>query len=323
MLPAKAVSGLALILFSRLGDGLLPLRVVDGVGIELGLQTHGAAGLVMGAVLAVATGKVGGVDLHTGAIGVDGHTPATVGIGKGGTGVAEHLEIVVIAILQVQGLIIFPNVPAQGLGLAEVHRSTLHIPQLAGGNALGIGDRKEPSGHRKDLLHGLGGLFVAGQVEVAVVGHIEHGVPVGNGLIADFQTVAGQPVGHPDVCIAGETLIQVRGVEGEADAILAVVHHLPQPALEAVGATVQVVNAVVGLQCVGLITHHNGGVLNPVGVSAHGSTQVGIAGSIGGRGVKTQHHIGPVALAVRHQQLHQGSAKIGDHGPHLAAGEGI
>lgn len=321
--PRKAVSGYAVILFSRFHDGLLPLGLVQCVGVELGLQAHGAAGLIFLAVLAVAPGEIGGVDLNTGAVGVHSHAPPAVGIPQDSAGIAEHLKIVVIAVLQMQRLVIDANIPAQGLGTAEIHRRSCHRAALARGDAFAACRGKEPGGHGKGLFHGLFRVVMAGQIEIAVVGHVKYSVLVGNAVVSDLQAVICQRIGNANVRVAGETLIQVRGVEEEANAAFAVGQHLPQSALEARGAAVQAVGAVVGGEGVGFSAYHNGGFSNAVGVAAYGSAQIGVAGGIGGRGVKTQHHVCHITLAVRHKETHQRGAEVGQFSLQAATGYGI
>ena len=104
-----------MVLFAGLGDGLGPFGMVDGIGIELGLQADAAALGVDHAVLAGGVHDVvAGIELDTGAVGIDVHDTAGNGIGQGGAGVAVDFPVVVEATLEVQCIIVFVDVTADG-----------------------------------------------------------------------------------------------------------------------------------------------------------------------------------------------------------------
>ena len=113
-LPAEFVNGFAVVFFACLGERLGPFGVVYGVGIELGLQCDTGALAVMDTALTGFIQVIAGIELDTGAIRVDGHGAAGVRVTQNGTGGTENLEIVVIAALQLQTLIVFSDVPANG-----------------------------------------------------------------------------------------------------------------------------------------------------------------------------------------------------------------
>ncbi len=64
-LVCEAVNGFGVIFFSGLGNRLRPLRMVDGVGIILGLQRDAAAFAVFHAVLALAFKEIPGIELES------------------------------------------------------------------------------------------------------------------------------------------------------------------------------------------------------------------------------------------------------------------
>ena len=205
---------------------------MQGIGIELGLQRHAAALAVIDTALAVFVQEVAGVELDAGAVGVDRHGPAGDGIVEDGTGIAEDLPVVVIAALELQRLIVHADVLGNGLGAAEIHGGARHTSQLAGGDILGIIGIEEPAGDGQQLLHGGVGLFVTCQVEIAVVGEVEHRIPVGDGIIDDVQAaVVIQGVSHIHGGIAGVALISMGAVkpEGEGIGLLADVWTIPCP----------------------------------------------------------------------------------------------
>ena len=99
-----------MILLSGLHKRLLPRRTIDGIRETLGLQTHAAALGIAHAVFADFIGVVGGIKLDAGAIGDHRHDPSAAGIGKVCAGIAENLEIMVVAGLQHQRLEIGRNI---------------------------------------------------------------------------------------------------------------------------------------------------------------------------------------------------------------------
>ena len=309
-----------------LDKGLLPLGVVDGVGIELGLQTHTAAEAVGDSVLALlALQEVAAVELDTAAIRLHGHGTAGNGIGKHGAGIGVDFKIVVIAVLQLQGEVILPNIPADGLGGTEVHGRAFHLGQLAGGDGVGIGSGEVTGGHTKDLIQRTLRLVMTGQVEVAVVGHIEHGVLVTDAVVDDLQGAGSfQRVGHMDHRVAGVALVAVGAVKAQLNAALGMADHLPEPVFVAIGAAVEAVFAVViDGQLIGLAVHGEGCAADTVGIAAHDGAEVGGAGGIFLGGIEAQDHICHIAGSIGYQQLDDGSAVVRNFRGETAAGDGV
>lgn len=295
-------------------EGLGPFGVIDRVGVVLGFQAHAAALAVMEAALADGIGEIGGVELDAGAIGDHRHAASAVGILQHGGRIAEDLEIVVIAQLQMQRFIVSTQILLQRLGSAEVHGCTRYAAQLAGGDVLGVVGTKEPGGHTQDLIHSQMGIVLAGQVEVGMVGHVENGVLVRYGIIDNVQRLTVQLVGDPDHGMTRQTLVAIGAFQPQGDGLLGAGFYLPHPHIIAVGAAVQVVTVLVGRHDHGFVVQNKRCVADSIGCAANGGAQVGIAVEIFDRGVVAQNNVIHITLSVGHQQGDQGGAQIGDAG---------
>ena len=295
--------------------GLGPFGVVYGVGIELGLQSHTGALTVVYALLAFFVQVIACVELDAGAVGGDSHGSAGDGILQNSAGIAKYLKIMVVASLKDQGLVIHVDILSDGLGLPEVEGGAFHGTQFSRGDVFRIVGGEEPAGDGQKLIHGLLGMLVASQIEIAVVGHIEYGILITDAVIGDSQNTAGlQCVGHMDHRVAGEALIAVGAVHPEADGIFGVLFHLPQADIEAVGAGVEVICVIIDAQRNGFVIQNEAGVFDPVGIASHGCAQKRAAGEIAGCLVKAQHHVRKLTLPVRNEQLDQRGTAVGDAG---------
>ena len=313
-----------MVLFPGFGNGLWPFGMVEGIGIILGLQADAAALCTLPTALSGSVQEITGIELHTGAVGVDRHGTAGVGILQIGAGVAENLKIVVIAALELQRFVIRIDVPADGLGAAEIHGGTLHPSQFAGGDAFCITGVEEPGGEGQQLLHGGIHLFLACQIEVAVVGEIEHGIPVGNGIIHDVQTAAVvQAVGDLDGGLSGETLVSGGADELQCDGFFRVGKDRPEAGMVAVRAGMEVVGAFVGCQPDGHISQGEGAACDAVGAAAHGGTQEAAALPVTVGIVAAQYHVCHLSPGIGYVQVHQGGTVVSDGGSELAAGYGV
>ena len=133
---------------SCLGDRLRPRGLVERIGEILGLEADTAAMAVADIVLTdFALQEVTGVELHTGAIGKDSHCSAGKGVCQNGAGVDGRIEIVVVALLESQGIIAFVNISADGLCSAEIHGGAVYRAVFSGGDGLGIGNGEETGRH--------------------------------------------------------------------------------------------------------------------------------------------------------------------------------
>ena len=320
-LPGEAVDGFAVVVLSGLGDGLGPFGVVNGIGVELGFQGHTAALAVVDAALAVGVQEVAGVELDAGTIRGNGHGSAGFRVIELGAGVAENLPVVVIAPLEVQRLVIGVNVPANGLGSAEIHRGAFHAALLPGGDAFGVSGGEEPAGEGENLCHGFFRAVVSRQVEIAVVGQVENRVLVADGVILNVKTAAAvQPVGHSDHGIPGEALITIGTAQLQGDGVAGMRSYAPHPGAVGIRAAVEVIAALIGGQGICFAAQNEAGTLDPVGAAANRSAEKPAAVQIPFAAVIAQNNICQVPLAVRYQKLDQAAAEIGDTGSHTAAG---
>ena len=297
--------------FAGLGDGLVPFRVIQGIGEILGLQADTATLAVGDAALACVVGDViAGIELNARAIGEDAHLAAGDGVREGGAGVGVNFPVVVVAALEVQRIVVCVDVLTDGLCLPEVHGGTLYLAQFAGGNALGIIRGEVTAGEAQELVHGVE-LFMACQVEVAVVGQVEDGVLIAGGFIFNVQRTSGvQRVGHHDAGLAGETLVAIGAFQTEGNGLSTVEIHMPQAQMEEVGAAVEVVGVFVGGELDGLAIDAKGSTLDAVCISAHGGTEEAVAGGVAFCAVVAQDHVCGGAILVGNDQGNEGSTII-------------
>ena len=303
LFAGEAVNGFAFVDRIGLGNGLGPGRIVEAVGIELGLQGHAAVAAVVYPVFSLVIQVVAGVELNAGAVGVDAQAPAGSGVCQGGTGVAENLPVVIIAALELQSIVIGVQIPGDGLGHPEIHGAAGHVPQLPCGDVLGIVRGKMPGGHGEHLMDCPVRVLVACQVKIAVVGHIKNRILVGLGPVADVEAaLAVQSISDPDMGISREALVHVGTFEGERHFGRTLFFQRPQTVLEEVRAGVKVVVVFVGGQGNTLVPQGEFRVPQTVGIPAHGGTQKAAGGNIEVRVIKTQNDVSKVPLGIRYQQ---------------------
>lgn len=322
--PGEAVNRLAYIALPCGDNRLFPLGLVQSIGVELGFQGNAAVFAVMNAALAGLVQIIAGVELNAGAVGIDGHTAAGFRVRQGGAGVAEDLKIVVVAPLQVQGLVVSVQVPGDGLGNPEIHGRVCYRALFSGWDVLRIVGAEVPGGHGQNLMDSLFGMLLTGQIEIAVVGHIEDGLPVAAAFIADVQaSLSVQTVGHPDMGSAREALVAVGAFQGKRDGILLQICQGPQPHIVGVGAGVEVVLSLVGGQNTDFSVQREAGAGNSVGIAAYGGPQKAIIVHIGLGIVIAQNHVLNRAGGIRDPQLHQGGTQVCDFGGETAVLDGI
>lgn len=205
------------------------------------------------------------------------------------------------------------QIPGDGFGNPEVHGGALHAAQFAGGDGLGVIGVKEAGGQRQHLIHGGIGMLMTPEVEIAVVGHVEHGVLIADRVIADVQAAFGiQAVGDPDNGIAGEALIAVGAVQFQGDGGVGVGNQLPHSLEIEIGAGMEVVVVFVGGQGIVFAVQAEGRALNAIGVAANCGTQTAAAHSVADTVVTAQNNVSQVSLFVGNQQGDQGGAVVGD-----------
>ena len=309
---------------SCLGDGLGPIGMVECVGIELGLQGDAGAFAVVDAVLAVVIQEVSGIELDARAVGVDGHAPAGGRICQGGAGIAEDLEVVVISSLEVQGIVVDADIPANGLWGPEIHGSAADIPLFTCGDALGIVRAEMPGREGENLIHGFVRMLVACQVEVTVVGQVEDGVLIADPVVNNVQAVvAVYAIGDGDLGIAGHSLVPIRAGKDKGNGVFGLLFHGPQTLVVTVGPGVEVVASLIGGKSVAFAADGEGRSRNAVGAAANSSPQAAAAGLISLGCVVTQDHVRGAAGGIRHPEPDQGRAKVRYLGLNAASGDGV
>ena len=158
-----------------------------------------------------------------------------------------------------------------------------------------------------------------------MVRHIKYGILVAEGIVADVQTaLVIQRIGHLDGGVAGEALVAVGAVQTEGDGRFCVLHHLPQPQVIEVRAAVKIVAPFIGGDVVGFSCQGKAGVLQTVGVAAHGGTQTGtLAGAVAVAVIIAKHHICIIAVGIGNHQGHKGSTVIRDGSTQTAAADPV
>ena len=102
-----------MVLFPCFHNGLGPFGTVYCVRIILSLQANTAALCIQHTFFTqVSSQEIAGIELDTGAVGDHAHGAAGYRIGQDCAGIAEYLKVMVITALQVQCLIVFPNITA-------------------------------------------------------------------------------------------------------------------------------------------------------------------------------------------------------------------
>jgi len=163
----------------------------------------------------------------------------------------------------------------------------------------------------------------AREVEVAVVGQVEHCRFVGAGLVVDAQFVAvGEAVGHLGGEVAGETHFAIRRQvsQGHADRILVLGFlRLPDLLVEALSAAVQGVGLVVLRHLVAFAVEFEGALGQAIAEAADGRAEVRGAFLVTLHIVEAEDDVVEFAVFVRHLQRLQGRAVGDDRGLHAVA----
>ena len=142
----KSIDGFAVIGHACLYNGLWPVSVMEAIWPELSFQSNTGSLSIVNTILALLVQIVAGIELYTGAIRVDFHSPAGNRVRQDGAGIAANFPVVVEASLQMQRLIVHSDIPADGLGSAEIHGGSLYRAQLAGGDVFSIIGIEETAG---------------------------------------------------------------------------------------------------------------------------------------------------------------------------------
>lgn len=313
-----------MVFFPGLGDGLLPFGVVDGIGVELGFQSDAAAFAVFHAALALTAEEIARVELNAGQVGVNGHDAAGNRIGHHGAGIAEHFKIVVVAALEVQGLVVLANVSANGLGGAEIHGRTLHAAHFSGGDAFRIGHGEYSRGQHQQLIHGGGSVVLPGQIEIAVVGQVENGIVIAHSVVCDVQAAFFiQTVGDINGGAAGISLVAIGAFQMERNGGIGIIGHRPHPGMVEVGAGMEVVAVLVGRKGILPVTDGERAAFDPVGAAADNGAQEAGSVQVAFRVIIAQSNVGDVAVGIGNEHVYQRRAEISHCRGDAAPGNGV
>ena len=153
-------------------------------------------------------------------------------------------------------------------------------------------------------------LFEAGQVEVCVIGKVQNRRGIGHGGEGKLKGMVVTPlVTGCNLKVAGITGLTVFREVHELNCGIAVPAALPNLVLEAVGAAVKMVGAVVYRQCVLFAVKGEFALCDAVGIAARTLACARAVGHVGLGGRIAQDNIGKHAFAVRDNNGNNGCAK--------------
>ena len=138
---------------------------------------------------------------------------------------------------------------------------------------------------------------MAVEVEVSVVGEVNHGGGIGGGGVVDGEGVGVVPgVDDGDFEVAGIAGVAIGGVVTEHYFVVGYGFAGPDVVLEAVGAAVERVGAVVDGELVGGAVDGELAVGDAVGISTGGFTCTRTVAEVGFGVVVAEHHVGECAV---------------------------
>ena len=106
-------------------------------------------------------------------------------------GLGEH-PVVVVALAELELLVVLVDAGADGGGLAEVKRRAVHGRQFAGRDQGAVHRGVSVGGDHDDVAEDVA---FAGEIEIGVLGQVDDGVLVGGGGVFEAQrVVVGQRV---------------------------------------------------------------------------------------------------------------------------------
>ena len=162
-----------------------------------------------------------------------------------------------------------------------------------------------------------GGVSLAGEIEVGVVGEVDHRKSGRARLIADVEGIVLQEaIGHLHLQLAGEALLTIcRGVaEYERGGVPLL--GVPDPEVEARGSAVETIGTVIDPQAIGLVIKRKLPLRDPIAVATDDGAEVLLLRpEIVVEAVVPEDDIYRLALAVGNQQLDYFAAIVGH--PHL------
>ena len=213
------------------------------------------------------------------------------------TGTVQY-PVVVITAGDGELLVLVFNAFSDGVRRAEIKRSPCDWRQVACGDEYlvhgSVAVRVD-----LDFMVQDGAIALTRQVEVGVVGQVQHRRLCGRGAVLDFEVVTVQRVGDVRRQLAGVALVTVRRNEGELHAIGQLLR-APDAVIEAVGTAVQGLAVVVDGHVVRVAVDGEFALGNAVAVPANDRAEVRAAVILVCRcGGMAEGDVGNVAVAVR------------------------
>ncbi len=201
------------------------------------------------------------------------------------------------------------KIPADWLGRAEVERGAGHRPELARWNQGGVDRRIGVGGDHQFVIHRRARTF-AGQVPIGVVAQVDDGRRIGAGAVFNRQAaIAFERVGGGDRQRAGIALVAVGADVAQGGAIRLGLDHVPDHLVEATGAAVQAVGAIVGGHAVFASIQREPAAGDAIGEAPDDGAEILRLGQRGLQRRVAQHHVGVLAVAIRHFQRMQRRAQ--------------
>ena len=202
---------------------------------------------------------------------------------------------------------------------AEIEGRARHGPQLAGRDERGVHRREAVGGNRHHVVEYV--TARARQVEVGVVGQVDHGGPVGFGFVAERKgAVAGESVPHAHPQGSGESLVAIgAGVRQRQRRPVPRRLGAPNRLVEAPRPAVQGVRRLVDRHLVRPPVQLEPAAGDAVGAAADRRAHEGVAAGPVLQAVVAQHHLHRRPVAVRDAQGKEPGAMGADAGRHAAA----
>ncbi len=204
----------------------------------------------------------------------------------------------------------FERLP-DGCALAEVERRAGNREDLAGRQELAV-NRGVVRAHDPQLVVEHRSRGMSREVEVRVVDHVDDGRGVGDSLHRDPQRVAGELVRAAYRARAREPHVAVGALGPEGDrAAVRTRLDVPEPAVPATAAAVEVVPALVAVERVVPAEQRETAIPDPVAVSPHGGAEVVRPGGVRRHVGKAQDDVRAGTVPARDVQLGEPRAEVG------------
>jgi len=146
-----------------------------------------------------------------------------------------------------------------------------------------------------------------------VIGEVDHRRLVGGSRVGDLQgAVIGQCVGDVQAAVSRVAFFAVGEGVGKAHFIGSELFRCEYHATAAARTAMQVMWPIVGRQVPDLAVKRKHGIANAARKAPDGGAGARLPADGLFDRVVAEHHIGKPAIAVRHQQLHQAGAVIGE-----------